>query len=272
MTQNQRTIDQQVRDLNCVIRYLSRRDLDDLTPEALKRRRGTRQADLLILMGGITTPDFVEKAAGAFREGLAKGLMVVGGVGHSTQNLRDNVAFHPVYGSIPTSGRAEADILCDILVKHLGITRNEILIERQSTNCGNNATFALEVVRQAAVPHDSVVIVQDPIMQRRTLESFRHEWRTEKTAFDAFAPVIPLLAVRSGEVGFADPGHAGYYNMDRFLALVMGEIPRLRDDEKGYGPAGSGFIGHVDIPPEVEAAFSRLIPLYKEYIRPKCQP
>lgn len=38
----------------------------------------------------------------------------------------------------------------------------------------------------------------------------------------------------------------------------MGEIPRLRDDADGYGPNGRGFIAHVDIPPEVEAAFAEL--------------
>ena len=34
---------------------------------------------------------------------------------------------------------------------------------------------------------------------------------------------------------------------------------RLRDDENGYGPSGAGYIGHVDIPPPVEAAFQRLL-------------
>ena len=32
----------------------------------------------------------------------------------------------------------------------------------------------------------------------------------------------------------------------------MGEVPRLRDDEHGYGPLGRGFIAHVDVPDEVE--------------------
>ena len=45
---------------------------------------------------------------------------------------------------------------------------------------------------------------------------------------------------------------------DRWISLVMGEVPRLRDDATGYGPLGRGFIAHVDVPDEVEAAHASL--------------
>lgn len=48
------------------------------------------------------------------------------------------------------------------------------------------------------------------------------------------------------------------WRLPRFLGLVMGEIPRLRDDEEGYGPKGKGFIVHVDVPDEVEEAWKRI--------------
>lgn len=51
---------------------------------------------------------------------------------------------------------------------------------------------------------------------------------------------------------------AGLWAPQRFLDLLLGEVPRMRDDAAGYGPAGKGFIAHVDIPQEVEAAFTRL--------------
>lgn len=46
--------------------------------------------------------------------------------------------------------------------------------------------------------------------------------------------------------------------MNRYLELVMGEIPRIRDDQNGYGPKGRDIIPHVNIPAEVEQAYSRL--------------
>jgi hypothetical protein len=39
----------------------------------------------------------------------------------------------------------------------------------------------------------------------------------------------------------------------------MGEVPRLRDDATGYGPRGRGYIAHVDVPDDVEAAYAELL-------------
>jgi hypothetical protein len=56
--------------------------------------------------------------------------------------------------------------------------------------------------------------------------------------------------------------------MERFVSLVMGEIPRLRNDENGYGPNGRGYIVAVDIPPAVEAAYDRLLGPFGDRVRP----
>jgi hypothetical protein len=40
----------------------------------------------------------------------------------------------------------------------------------------------------------------------------------------------------------------GLWPVDRYLSLILGEVPRLRDDAQGYGPAGRDFIVHVDFP------------------------
>ena len=105
------SLNQDVDYLNHIVRYLARRDLANLTADELLASRGVHQADRLILMGGITTPDFAEIAAQAYHGEITKGLMVVGGIGHSTQNLRDNVKAHSRYAGVSTAGRPEADIL-----------------------------------------------------------------------------------------------------------------------------------------------------------------
>ena len=55
---------------------------------------------------------------------------------------------------------------------------------------------------------------------------------------------------------------------ERWVALVMGEVPRLRDDADGYGPRGRGFQAHVDVPPEVEAAYAALLAVHPDWGRP----
>lgn len=46
--------------------------------------------------------------------------------------------------------------------------------------------------------------------------------------------------------------------MDRYEDLIIGEIPRLRDDENGYGPRGYNFIEHIEIPNEIEESYFKL--------------
>ena len=55
--------------------------------------------------------------------------------------------------------------------------------------------------------------------------------------------------------------------MERYMSLLLGEIPRLTDGIGGYGPKGKGYIAHVDIPPEVQIAFQSLNSEYKHLIR-----
>lgn len=59
----------------------------------------------------------------------------------------------------------------------------------------------------------------------------------------------------------------GMWEINRYISLLMGEIPRLSDDENGYGPKGKGFIAHVDIPLEVRNAFNELYNEYSELVR-----
>jgi hypothetical protein len=46
--------------------------------------------------------------------------------------------------------------------------------------------------------------------------------------------------------------------VDRYVTLLMGEVPRLTDDANGYGPAGRGYTAHVDVPPQVRRAYTHL--------------
>lgn len=47
----------------------------------------------------------------------------------------------------------------------------------------------------------------------------------------------------------------------------MGEIPRLADNEEGYGSNGKNYLAHVDIPDEVQRAFEELKKVYGEQTR-----
>ena len=122
----------------------------------------------------------------------------------------------------------------------------------------------VSLLEEKGWPCGTMVLTQDATMQRRmaaTLAKVRPDIR-----------VLPYAAyqvetVPAGE-GFAlaDPP-AGMWTAERYLSLLLGEIPRLRDDALGYGPRGKGYVAHVDIPPEVEAAFTLLAERYGGLVR-----
>ena len=104
-----------------------------------------------------------------------------------------------------------------------------------------------------------VLVVQDPTMQRRTMATFARVCRDEPASpqwisHPGFTPVL-----QNGTEGVEFRGvNAGLWPVDRYLSLVMGELPRLYDDVNGYGPAGRDFIAHVEFPKTVTAAWRQL--------------
>lgn len=141
-----------------------------------------------------------------------------------------------------------------------------IIVEDKSTNCGANAIETRKILEAHNIPMpESFIIMQDPTMSLRTLAGFRKAYAdvTRPPEFTACPTFVPEVRIGDDEgaleyVSMEGVDLAGLWDMGRFCDLVLGEIPRLRDDEEGYGPRGMGFIDHVDIPDEVEEAWKRL--------------
>ncbi len=217
--------------------------------------------DLVILAGNA----ILATADGAFDLARRSGcpLLITGGIGHSTPLLANAVRAHPVYAAIATEGRPEADLLAEIAMAHGHWAPERIVVETQSTNCGENATFTLRRLDELGWQPHRAALIQDPLMQRRTGASFTRAWAQSDwpTRFVNWPVLVPHLTVRDGAIGYQD----GLWSPERFISLLMGEIPRLRDDENGYGPRGRGFIDHVDIPDDVLAAHAHLSRTLADY-------
>lgn len=140
----------------------------------------------------------------------------------------------------------------------------QIFLEDRSITCATNATEAHKLLETHGLENlDSIVIIQDPTMVRRTLECFKKEYEAAPKVprFEGCPVFVPLVSTDADvQLVFTAPNitQGQMWPMKRSLELVMGEIPRMRDDSNGYGPRGKGIIPHVDIPAEVEQAYSRL--------------
>jgi len=250
---------QVARDLNAVADFLALRNLSVLEAEELDRVCGVRYVDGLVLLANAVLRT-AEAAFLAVRKGLAELLVVSGGEGHSTSDLRNAIRRHPRYRADPTEGRSEAEMVGRMAVEHWGIDPGQVILETRSTNCGENATRTRAELARRGVRCRRLLLLQDPTMQRRSDASFRQAFRdSPATIFVNYPTLVPRVSASAGALEFDDPDPAGLWTMERFLALVLGEVPRLRDDERGYGPRGRGFIPHVDVPEEIESAHARLL-------------
>ncbi len=173
--------------------------------------------------------------------------------------MYSTIAQHPHYNTIRTTGRAEATILADIAHQFWHIPQEKIWIEDQSTNCGENARFSIALLNQLAERVHTTIVVQDPTMQRRTMATFRRITGDNPDAprWLSYPGFVPQLGNDAGSVTFANP-LTGLWPVERYLSLLTGELPRLRDDSDGYGPRGRDFIVHVDFPSEVTQAWQLL--------------
>lgn len=81
-----------------------------------------------------------------------------------------------------------------------------------------------------------------------------------------YAPYIATVCEGESGLTYAEEIH-GMWDVDRYIHLLMGEIPRLTDNAGGYGPTGKQFIAHVDIPDNVQSAFDLLRTQYGRQMR-----
>jgi uncharacterized SAM-binding protein YcdF (DUF218 family) len=215
---------QTVDDLNLLARFLA-------APTPLPNK-----ADLIVVLGS-ALPVNATYGAQLFHQGLAPFVLISGGIGHSTPSLWANLEEEGIEGE----DRAEADIFHDLMVGRYRVPPEKILVESVSTNCGSNAVQSKRLLDKVGLNPKSMVLIQDPTMQRRTQASFQNSF-PEATLFNA-PPFIPPVTANG---------------------LILGEIPRFA----AYGPEGQGFIAHTDVPNEVHSAWQRLSETFPEMVRP----
>lgn len=231
---------------NTLGRWLAQNDEQHATP-----------VDLVILAGNAVIPTIEAACQTALSQRTP--LLISGGIGHSTAFLYAALAQHSRYHAIASEGRSEAAILAEIAADYWHIPQTQLLVEAHSTNCGENARFSREMLLRAGLKAERVRVVQDPTMQRRTMATFARVCRDDPASPRWLSAPGFTPRLRNSETGlvFCEPSE-GLWPVARYLSLLLGEIPRLRDDADGYGPAGRDFITHVTIPADVEAAWQLL--------------
>lgn len=199
--------------------------------------------------------------AEAMHRKVAKSYIIVGGAGHTTEALR--VRMHQEFPEIETKNQSEAAVFDSYLKHRYGLAAD--YLECKSTNCGNNITYLLELLNEHNISFNSIILCQDATMQMR-MDAALRKYVPKDTVIINYATYRATVIEKDGSLSFTE-SIWGMWDMERYLTLLMGEIPRLTDDADGYGPKGRDFIAHVTIPDEVKAAFEDLKSDYGNLIR-----
>ena len=246
--------------INILGKFCGIRDINELSQEKLLEYYGIRQADVMVLFGGSVLAGG-DVLAEAIKNKIAKKYIIVGGAGHTTETLRQII--HQEYPEIETRDLPEAEIFQRYLKTVYGCKAD--YLETPSTNCGNNITYLLDLLQEKNIGFKSIILSQDASMQRRMAAGLKKYVQEDIVIINYATYTVNVLS--AGEELCYEKEIHGMWTIDRYVNLLMGEIPRLTDEENGYGPNGKNFIAHVDVPETVKIAFEELKLIYGDKTR-----
>ena len=246
--------------INALGHFCGMRDVDCLDRASLLEKYGIHQADVFVLFGGsILAGGYI--FAQAIKDQIARVYIIVGGVGHTTESLRQTI--HDEYPGIETTGLPEAEIFQRYLKEVYSCEAD--YLESKSTNCGSNIIYLLDLLKENNIKYSSIILCQDATMQRR-MDAGLRKYAPDDLIIINYPSYQASVIGSNDNLIYSERIH-GMWNIDRYVNLLMGEIPRLKDDQNGYGPKGKSFIDHVDIPEKVYDAFKQLKEYYGDITR-----
>ena len=193
-------------------------------------------------------------------------LLFSGGIGHATPFLYENLTASEFAGLTQDETLSltmgEAELYAAVARHAFAIPQARIRVESQSTNGGENARYSLRLLNQEGLADAPVILLQDPLMQRRAVltwaaESERAGLPSSVLSHATFQPRIEPGPNNLPQL--IPPHNRGTWTFERYLGLLLGEIARLHDDENGYGPRGKNYLPHIDIPTEVWESHQRIL-------------
>ncbi len=181
-------------------------------------------ADLILVLGSHDLR-VAERAVELYRERWAPRILFSGRRGVLTQDWQET----------------EAERFASWARAH-GVPEEAILVEQEATNTGENIRYAWRMLRERDIIPASILLVQKPYMERRTLATFLRQWPGPPVKVAVTSPRIPFERYPTDEIP-----------LQQVIHILVGDLFRLRD----Y-PA-LGYQVPVEIPDEVMAAAEELV-------------
>lgn len=157
------------------------------------------KSDLILVLGS-DDPRVAERGIELWQKGMAPLILFSGGVGKLTEGMY---------------GMPEADYFAE-MARKAGIPEEAILIEDESGNTGENITLSTALLEREKISWSSVILIQKPFMERRTLAVFRN-----------YFPTMPCC-VTSPRISF-EQYPSDSFPFDHMLNVMIGDLQRIKE-------------------------------------------
>ncbi|KAL3854181.1 hypothetical protein ACJMK2_013459 [Sinanodonta woodiana] len=189
---------------------------------------GTIEKSDLILGLGCNDIRVAERASDLWLQGYGDLLMFSGKNGIRAQTVWS---------------KPEAEVFRDKALEK-GVPSDKILIENKSRNTGENVQLSFKILEEKGIRPKSIILVQKPYMERRTLVTFLKQWPGDTSSIKIY--------VTSPEVTFSEYPTKDTGDFQNVIAIIVGDLQRIQL----YAEIGFQIPQHI--PDDVLDAFNRL--------------
>lgn len=185
------------------------------------------KADCIVGFGNFNT-NIARRAAELYHQGYAPKILFTGGLGRNTSRLFTE----------PEAVRfAKVAMEC-------GVPEEDIILEDKSTNTKENIDFMREIFEKQGIPHDHVLGVHQPFMERRIVAALGVYWPELNFTVTSPQVTIPEYLAAAKEQGMTE---------NASISVIVGDFQRMELYAK------LGYQVPQEIPQEAWTAYHRLI-------------
>jgi uncharacterized SAM-binding protein YcdF (DUF218 family) len=163
----------------------------------LRLEQKLQPADCIIVMGSQDL-GAVPRAVELLQQGVSDLAVFSGGYGKITQQMWT---------------KTEAETFAQLAL-NLGMPARQILLETQSSNCGENLMFSMQLLMDKGIKPKRVILVCKPYLERRALATFKQHF-----------PKISVK-VTSLQISYRDY-MASVIDQEQVIQLMVGDLQRI---------------------------------------------
>ena len=185
------------------------------------------KADVIVGFGNFNT-DIARRAAELYHQGYAPKVLFTGGLGRNTKKLMTE---------------PEAVKFAKVAME-CGVPEEDLILEDKSENTKDNIVFTRELLQSRGIPHQHILGVHQPFMERRITAAMGVYWPQQSFAVTSPQVSIPYYLERAKQQGITE---------NASVSVIVGDFQRI----ELYAELGYQLPQYI--PPEAWEAYHTLV-------------